>query len=254
MPLLAAPSGGFAPPFEQGFPASLSAAVGIRLDSFRDAHIRECVRRAIARERVADVHSLVQRLRSDDEARSRFRRTVAVSVTDMFRDPGQFEVVDGILARIARSSPQRRVRVWSAGCANGAEVHTLAILLERHGLLDGALLTGSDLLEENIEVARSGALRTPDVPAAAAALTRFEVRDLVHDEPPAGGFSLVLCRNVAIYLGAEGRAALHGRLAGSLAPGGVLVVGRTERIADPAGIGLDELEPHVYGRSACATS
>ena len=37
-------------------------------------------------------------------------------------------------------------------------------------------------------------------------------------------------------------------LAGALAPGGVLMLGRSERLADPATLGVRRIEPHVYER------
>ena len=79
---------------------------------------------------------------------------------------------------------------------------------------------------------------------------RWEQRDLVAEPPAPGGWDLVLCRNLAIYLTAAARDALHARLAGALAPGGVLLLGRSERIADPAALGLRLAGPHAYRRPA----
>ena len=41
-----------------------------------------------------------------------------------------------------------------------------------------------------------------------------------------------MCRNTVIYFTEEVRDALHARLADALAPGGYLVVGTSERVAD----------------------
>jgi chemotaxis methyl-accepting protein methylase len=38
-------------------------------------------------------------------------------------------------------------------------------------------------------------------------------------------------------------------LAAVLAPGGVLMLGRSERLSDPASLGLRRMEPHVYERA-----
>jgi chemotaxis protein methyltransferase CheR len=58
----------------------------------------------------------------------------------------------------------------------------------------------------------------------------------------------VLCRNVAIYLAPEARDRLHRALAGALAPGGVLLLGRSERLTAPEELGLRQVAPHAYGR------
>jgi len=46
-----------------------------------------------------------------------------------------------------------------------------------------------------------------------------------------------------IYFTDEVRDALHARLVTALRPGGCLVVGATERVSDPAGIGLTATHP-----------
>jgi chemotaxis methyl-accepting protein methylase len=67
-------------------------------------------------------------------------------------------------------------------------------------------------------------------------------------EVPVRAYDLVLCRNTVIYFTPEVRDGLHGRLAAALRPGGVLLVGSTERVADPASLGLRELRPFTYRR------
>ena len=61
-----------------------------------------------------------------------------------------------------------------------------------------------------------------------------------------GRFDLVMCRNTVIYFNDEVRDALHARLVTALRPGGYLVVGATERVADPARIGLAPTHPFTY--------
>jgi chemotaxis methyl-accepting protein methylase len=73
-----------------------------------------------------------------------------------------------------------------------------------------------------------------------------ESADLVRDPAPGGHWDLVLRRNVAIYLDAAAKARLHRTLAGVLPAGGVLMMGSSERLRDPAALGLRRIEPHVY--------
>jgi chemotaxis protein methyltransferase CheR len=84
---------------------------------------------------------------------------------------------------------------------------------------------------------------------ALRALCRFEVGDLLRVQPRPGAFDLVLCRNTVIYFNNEVRDALHARLAVALRPGGYLVVGASERVADPAGIGLALTHPFTYRKT-----
>ena len=227
----------------------LSRAAGLELGAYREEHVAERVRRALEREQVDGVQGLIGLLAADRDARSRFRRSIAVSVSGLFRDPAQFELLEHELLP-ALLADGRRLRVWSAGCADGSELYSVAMLLERLGALDGAFLLGSDLLEENLAAAARGVYGEVTVPETLRARLRWERRDLVRDGAPAGAWKVVLCRNLAIYLTASAKRSLREALAGSLAPGGILMLGRSERQAEPQKLGLERVAPHVYRRLA----
>jgi chemotaxis protein methyltransferase CheR len=55
-----------------------------------------------------------------------------------------------------------------------------------------------------------------------------------------------MCRNTVIYFNDEVRDALHERLALSLRSEGYLIVGATERVSDPAAMGLAPTHPFTY--------
>jgi len=231
-----------------GESASLARACGLPLQHFRPEHVADQVARACARDPVVpDVGQLARRLSRDRAARTRFRRSVAISHGAFFRDPEQFRLLEReLLPRLLEDG--RRLPAWSAGCADGAELYTLGIVLERMGALDRSLLLGSDLLDENIAIARAGLYQEHEVPVSVRARVRWERRDLVADGPPAGRWRLVLCRNVAIYLAPEARRALYATLVSALADGGVLMLGRSERLLDAPSLGLRPLAPHAYER------
>ena len=226
-------------------PAGLARAAGVDLARYRVEHLAERTRRALAREGVPDVQALVGLLAADGRARERFPRSLTVSVSGLFRDPAQFELLEReLLPDLLARGP--RLSVWSAGCADGSELASVAIVLERLEALEHADLLGSDLLDENVAVARRGAA----VPARIRTQLRFERRDLLRDGAPPGRWRLVLCRNVGIYLAPAAKGALHELLAGSLAPGGVLMLRRSERLSEPRRLGLVPAGPHAYRKAA----
>jgi chemotaxis protein methyltransferase CheR len=229
--------------------AELSAACGLPLRAFRPEHLRERIDRALGAEELDDVAALALRLRHDARARARFRRSVAVSHSGLFRDPHQFEALEQRLLppMLAR---RRGLRVWSAGCAAGLELWTMAVILDRLGALDESDLLGSDLLQENIDLARAGMPGGLGLPPSARSRLRWECRDLVAEAAPGGAWDCILCRNVAIYLEPAAKERLHHMLAGALADRGVLVLGRSERLARPAALGLVRVEVNVYERAA----
>src|SRR6185436_1228233 len=130
-----------------------------------------------------------------------------------------------------------------------------AILFHRHAAAHGQLdrlsrvqVLGTDIDLRSLAAAEKGAYQEqafgdtpPDIrhayfsagePAqvipAVRAITRFERRDLLNETQPRGPFDLVVCRNVMIYFDRESQDRLIDRFHGALAPGGFLVLGKTE--------------------------
>jgi chemotaxis protein methyltransferase CheR len=230
--------------------SELARAAGLVLDAYRGDHVGERIRRALQREGVPDIGSLASLIARDQEARTRFRRSVAVSVSGLFRDPAQFDLLERkFLPELIASG--RRVSVWSAGCADGSELYSVAVLLQRLDVFDRALLLGSDLLDENLALARRGVYDGMSFSTLGAHIC-WERRDLLRDGVTPGKWRLILCRNLAIYLAPQPKRALHERLAGALARGGVLLLGRSERISDPEQLGLRRIAPHAYVKEVTA--
>ena len=224
---------------------ALSAAADMDLRAFRPAHLEARVARALGRANVVDVESLGTAIRGDERIRDDFRRSVAISVTGFFRDAEQFEHLERHMGWL-RQTP--RPRIWSAGCSNGSELWSAAVLLDRLRAAGRAQLLGSDLLPENVARAREGlddgVLAGHTLPEDVRPI--FEVRDLASEPAAPGPWHVILCRNVAIYFEPQTRMELHQKLAGALATNGLLLLGRSERVSDPAALGLEQVAPHLY--------
>jgi chemotaxis methyl-accepting protein methylase len=239
------------PPIAPGDLDALARAAAIRLSSYRSDHVADRVARSLARESVDSPAELAALLARCPEARSRFRRDIAISVTGRFRDPEQFDLLrQRILPDLLGTDAG--LRVWSAGCSTGLELYGVADLLGPLRALGRARMLGSDLLDENIDVARSGGGDGVAPSGAVTAALRWEVRDLLDGAETAGKFRLVLCRNVGIYFTPEARHSLMTTVAGAVAPGGVLMLGRSERLPDPAAYGLERYLQHAYRRPLCS--
>ncbi len=223
----------------------LSSAADLDLRSFRSAHVEARVARALGQVGVVDVESLGSAMRRDERIRQDFRRSVAISVTGFFRDAEQFEHLERHMGWL-RQTP--RPRVWSAGCSSGAELWSVAVLLDRLRAAGRAQLLGSDLLQENVVRAREGldhgVLAGHTLPTDVRPV--FEVRDLASAPAAPGPWHVILCRNVAIYFEPQTRTELHARLADALATNGLLLLGRSERVTNPASLGLEQVAPHLY--------
>lgn len=218
------------------------------------------LRRRLARRRAAEGLATLSALQDlvlhDEAAMQRLLREMSVSVTGMFRDPSFFLALRRTVVPILRTYPF--VRVWHAGCSTGEEVYATAILLEEEGLLDRTRLYATDMSGEAIERARSGifplsrmreytanylqagGLRsfseyyTAHYDAAMfAPRLRKNVLFAQHNLATDGCFSefnVVLCRNVLIYFSKPLKERVLGLFEDSLAPLGLLCLGRRESL------------------------
>jgi chemotaxis protein methyltransferase CheR len=177
--------------------------------------------------------------------------------TYFFRDRSPFDMLSHhALPELAkRRHKTKRIRIWSAGCSTGQEVYSLAMLFAEapeawHGWTVDVL--GSDVSTSCIERARSGVYSQFEVQRglginqmikwfeeseggwrAAEPLrkpVRFQVHNLLEPPPHPGGFDIVLCRNVLLYLCPEKRALAFERLASSMAEDGWLMLGAGETV------------------------
>ncbi len=89
------------------------------------------------------------------------------------------------------------------------------------------------------------------IAGAVRSIVRFERHNLAVDAPPRPPYDVVVCRNVVIYFdrGAQRRVFRH--LVDSLAPGGILVLGKTETLHGVPvrdRLALDNVAERVYVR------
>jgi chemotaxis protein methyltransferase CheR len=190
----------------------------------------------------------IQRLEQQPELLPTAIDALLIGVTEFFRDPTVFETLrTEILPQLAACD--RPLRVWSAGCSNGAELYSAAILLAQTGLLERSYLLGTDCRFDAIERARkatydSSQLQNIKLPDQSIYFTRvgghyrpieslctnihWRVANLARGIEE-GPWDLILWRNMAIYLTPEAAEPIWHGLVSALAPGGALIVGRAER-------------------------
>ena len=177
--------------------------------------------------------------------------------TFFFRDVAAFDLLEqkglGRL-RHARGETTRRLRIWCAACSTGQEAYSLAMLIaDMPRLWDGWTvdILASDVSHSAIDRAREGLYSQLEIQRglpvrrmlryfrkegeqwridpAIRRMVRFQAHNLV-EQPPLGLFDLILCRNVLLYFSGDVRRLVLGRLAGAIAPDGVLMLGAGETV------------------------
>jgi chemotaxis protein methyltransferase CheR len=238
----------------------------IDLRQYRRGQMERRIRTFVTTRGHAGLAEYLTVLRTDRAEVERFLDRVTINVSQLWRHPEQFDVLSGIvLPELAKAG---RIRAWSAGSSYGAEAFTLAAVARTAVPRATVSITGTDIDGRMVERARTGVFTAGDARSVDAGvmkrwfterpdgtfealpelrrMCRFEVGDLLRVRPRAAAFDLVMCRNTVIYFNDEVRDALHARLVTALRPGGYLIVGATERVSDPAGIGLAPTHPFTY--------
>jgi chemotaxis protein methyltransferase CheR len=177
--------------------------------------------------------------------------------TYFFRDRSPFDLLQRhALPELARLREKtKRLRIWSAGCSTGQEVYSLAMLFaEDPSKWNGWTIDvlGTDVSTGCVDRARAGTYtqfevqrglginqmirwfeECPDGWRAVEALrkpVRFQVHNLLEPPPHPGGFDIVLCRNVLLYLNPEKKTLAFDRIASGLAEDGWLMLGAGETV------------------------
>ena len=188
---------------------------------------------------------------------------LTTNVSHFFRESHHFDILrsDVIPPLAARARAGERVRIWSAGCANGQEPYSVAMTLIDEGVPPDAdvRVLGTDI--DPAVIAHAGAGQYPEtmlsglpdpmrarhfapapggrephwaIDETVRGLVSFRVLNLLDAWPMRGRFDAIFCRNVVIYFDAATQDRLWHRFAAQLAPGGWLFLGHSERLSPGA--------------------
>jgi chemotaxis protein methyltransferase CheR len=221
---------------------------GLSISDYRPETIKRRIPACVRAVRVATIREACAAARRHPELLKTAISALIIGVSSFFRDTAVFETLEqSILPQLlaTASSP----RIWSAGCSEGAELYSVAMLLAEQGALQRCELLGTDCRIDAITRAREGTYASESMAGVPETwLTRYFLPDgkvwracpllrtamqwrsgNVLNTPEPGQWDLILCRNMAIYLHAPVAGRLWAQLEQSLRPGGVLVLGKAER-------------------------
>ena len=237
--------------------ALVRGRTGHDFSQYKRSTIARRVERRLNLHRIVDIPSYLDLLVRDGTEIDRLFADLLIGVTRFFRDPEVWESLAAQALELFRHRPaERPLRVWVAGCASGEEAYSMAIVLREYWAASGrkeplnVQLYATDLDRTAIDRARKGCYGlaiAADV--SRERLTRFfvedgggyrvkkDIRDMVVfatqnviSDPPFTKLDILSCRNVLIYLEPQLQRKVVPLFLHALAPGGILVVGRSEAV------------------------
>ncbi|WP_083951898.1 MULTISPECIES: CheR family methyltransferase [Rhodobacter] len=204
-----------------------------------------------------DYASYIKLVTSDagQEERREMISALTTNVTNFFRENHHFETLRSttLPPLLEKARAGKKVRIWSAGCSNGQEAFTIAMVLsdmaQDLAKLDIRILA-TDIDPRMVERGRESLYDVGALNSIPQAMQRFvkpepggvrviePLRQLVsfkelnlhQNWPMKGQFDIIFCRNVVIYFSPEDQLKLWRRFEAQLAPGGWLFVGHSERV------------------------
>jgi chemotaxis protein methyltransferase CheR len=223
-----------------------------------------------------DTAALVKELRLGRETlAAAVTEVVTVNETSFFRDPAVFAHFKTVLlpTMVRARSNEKRLRIWSAACSSGQEVWSIAMILDGMGLAAHGWsidLIATDISREAVTRAEEGRYDALEMArglsddqraswfrpsgehwCVAEHLRRmvdFRVFNLLDSFGWLDDLDFVFCRNALLYFDRATKIAVLERMADTLAPDGVLLLGDTETAETPV---LQEIAgcDSVYARA-----
>lgn len=235
--------------------------LGFNSNQYKDSHFKRRIDVRLRATNTSTYKEYVELLQSDRNEYPELMETLTVNVTNFFRNPEVYDIVEKeILPAIIKSKTGglRSIRIWSAGCSIGVEAYSLAMLF--HHLLGKEFgkynikITGTDIDRESLLKAQSGVYSEAEMKDVRPAflkkyftkeegkylisdelkkITQFKKQDLISG-PKMSGFDAVFCRNVTIYFQKELQEQLYMDFYNALGKDGFFVMGKTETLIGPS--------------------
>ncbi len=221
----------------------------------------KCMKRRVAIRmrscRCLDAASYCNLLRQSDQEIDLLIKTLTIHVSQFFRNPTMFDKLHAeifpYLFKKAKAA-EKRLRVYSLGCAGGEEAYTLGIILQeyftRELLLTPTEICAFDIDADILKAAEQAEYhedRQKDLPdsimkryfvkngprmqlsAKVREMVTFHQQNIM-DVETFEPCHMVLCRNTLIYFGRPGQEKILRGIAHILPVGGILVLGKSETL------------------------
>ncbi len=202
----------------------------------------------------------LSRLRDDEQELVEFTNALTTNLTSFFREPHHFDYLRTTgLQTLIKNRPNKKLRIWSAGCSTGEEPYTIAMTVKEalasYPNWDVKILA-TDLDTNVVNKAKAG-IYTQDrvngidqtrikkwfrkgrgdehagqlkVASELQDMITFKQLNLMHEWPMSGPFDIIFCRNVVIYFNKDTQRELFDRYANYMANDGYLFVGHSESL------------------------
>ncbi len=238
---------------------ALRARTGHDFLQYKEKTLTRRLQRRMQLLQIETTEAYIDRIKDQPEELDQLFRELLIGVTQFFRDPPAFEVLnDTVLkALVHDKGADEIVRVWVPGCATGQEAYTIAILLREaignRRPKPKVQIFGTDIDDRAIAAARLGRYQIPVAGMSPDRMDRWfklqgndaviapEIREMcvfsthsIIKDPPFSKLDLISCRNLLIYIDPMMQDRVMRSFHYALKPGGRLFLGSSESVTRTA--------------------
>lgn len=242
----------------------------IDLSSYKERQMKRRIDSLITRHSIATYAEYVEKLRTDKELFDEFVTFLTINVSEFYRNPDQWTLLEKeILPQILAKN--KKPKIWSAACSTGDEPYSLVMLLAKYIPMRDIHIIATDIDKQILEKAKAGLYNIKSLKALPQEFidkyfikineTSYQIKDevkrcvefrhhnLLKDEYP-GGCDMIVCRNVVIYFTEEAKDVIYKKFSDALTQEGILFVGSTEQIIQPASVGFESIRAFFYRKKS----
>lgn len=251
--------------YEQ-FKDKIYSLTGINLSAYKEKQMKRRIDTLIDRHRYTSYEEFYRSLVSERDNLLEFVNYLTINVSEFFRNPTQWDILDKRILPLLCASYGKHLRVWSAACSTGDEPYSLVMAMSNHVPLDDIHIYATDIDKQVIETAKEGIyqsksiLSVPDkmkemyftqkedgyhISPQIKSKVEFHEHNLLKDLYPRE-YNLIVCRNVLIYFTEEAKEEIFKKFYDSLTPGGFLFIGSTEQMLNYRNIGFERYDSFFF--------
>lgn len=239
--------------------------LGINLHLYKENQMKRRLTSLRDKRGFTSFQSYYEALQNDEQLLDEFIDRLTINVTEFYRNPKRWDVLENVVfPKLLKKS--RSLNIWSAACSTGEEPYSIALMLTEKFPQASYKILATDLDEKALAKAKKGeyiSRSLKDLPKymqqkyftkdgslyliddSLKKHITFKKHDLLSESYPKN-IDLIVCRNVLIYFTERAKKTIYEKFSESLANEGVLFVGSTEQIFNPAQYRLKVLETFFY--------
>lgn len=247
------------------FKEQVLAMTKIDLNAYKEGQMKRRIDTLIEKSKCSGYMEYVLLLKKNHDKYEEFVNYLTINVSEFWRNPDQWKILeDSVIVNLVKKPG---FKIWSAACSTGDEPYSLVMLLNKYVTLSRIRITATDIDKQVLAKAKSGMYHEKSLKGLPKEFkdkyfeyvggnsyqvvdevkkcVDFREHNLLRDIYPTN-CDLIVCRNVLIYFTDEAKDEIYHKFNASLKPGGILFLGSTEQIIQPAKFGFKPISSFFY--------